>query len=199
VVAEEKKPQRKKSKKDLEEESYATWCGWHNDHGSLTGLVPSVYMNRQGEVIPSPDPAAGLYIKNRSGKIVRANLPTDCLAYQIGESAQIHSGGSLQATPHAVRGPNPSLEACQGLSRESFAVFMEPMWDELMDIPKATTPKQAMKGSSSKFLPRSVPPLSKRWNPEMDFGQFTAETLRLYTVVESGGSGTGNNSTALKM
>ncbi len=24
------------------------WCGWHNDHGSLTGLTSSMYVDRDG-------------------------------------------------------------------------------------------------------------------------------------------------------
>jgi len=42
------------------------------------------------------------------------------------ETSQIHTGGILQATPHAVRGCDPALEGCKGVSREAFAVFMEP-------------------------------------------------------------------------
>ncbi len=25
------------------------WCGWHNDHGSLTGLCPAMYLDPQGK------------------------------------------------------------------------------------------------------------------------------------------------------
>lgn len=42
------------------------------------------------------------------------------------ETSQIHTGGILQATPHAVRGCDPNIEGCSGLSRETCAVFMEP-------------------------------------------------------------------------
>jgi len=48
------------------------------------------------------DPESGLFIKKRSAETKKAAIPKDCLAFQIGESAQIHSGGKLQATPHAV-------------------------------------------------------------------------------------------------
>jgi len=175
-----------KTTKELEEESFANWGGWHNDHGSLTGLVPGLFMDTDGKVITSPDPSAGLYIKNRKGEIVKGTIPPNCMAFQMGESQQIHSGGALQATPHAIKGPNPEVKEAHGTSRQSFAVFMEPMWGEPMNIPKGTTPAQAQEGSSTKFLPKSVPPLSQRWNPEMDFGQFTAETLKCYTVVGGG-------------
>ncbi len=105
---------------------YSTWCGWHNDHCSMTGLVPAMYVDTNGQEIACPDPDAGLYIKSRKGELIHVNVPHDALAFQIGETAQIHTGGVLQATPHAVRGCNPNNSACKGISRESFAVFMEP-------------------------------------------------------------------------
>ena len=33
----------------------------------------------------SPDPDAGLYIRARSGKIVKVAIPKQCLAFQTGE------------------------------------------------------------------------------------------------------------------
>ena len=43
-----------------------SWCGWHNDHGSLTGLCSAMYFNEKGEEIPNPDPNSGLYIRSRT-------------------------------------------------------------------------------------------------------------------------------------
>ena len=37
------------------------------------------------ELEASPDPDAGLYIRARSGKIVKAVIPKYCLAFQTGE------------------------------------------------------------------------------------------------------------------
>jgi isopenicillin N synthase-like dioxygenase len=75
-----------------------------------------MYINKEGKEVPNPDQKSGfftlvaalifvrgLYIKSRSGALVKANVPPDHLAYQIGETAQIHSGGILQATPHCVK------------------------------------------------------------------------------------------------
>ena len=44
----------------------------------------------------------------------------DSLAFQIGECSQIHTGGILQATPHAVRGPTG--EGTVGISRVRFSI-----------------------------------------------------------------------------
>lgn len=42
------------------------WCGWHNDHGALTGLASAVYMDKNGKVIDNFfDTEGGLYAKNR--------------------------------------------------------------------------------------------------------------------------------------
>jgi hypothetical protein len=46
-----------------EDDLFSDWCGWHNDHGSLTGLVPAMYIDQNGKEIPNPDPKAGLYIR----------------------------------------------------------------------------------------------------------------------------------------
>lgn len=117
------------------------WCGLHLDHGSLTGLTSAIYLTQDGKEVPCPDPNAGLYILPRGGGTFKALIPKDCLAFQLGETAQIHSGGLLIATPHFVRAPAHSSGA-EGISRETFACFMQPMWDEVLDIPSETTPEQ---------------------------------------------------------
>jgi len=156
----------------------SSWCGWHNDHGSLTGLLPAMYINKEGKEIPSPDPKAGLYARSRNGQLIRVPIPFDHLAFQIGETAQIHSGGVLQATPHCVRAAQG--QNAVGISRETFAVFMEPMWNEPMNIPEGSNLDDVAMGSSSKYLPMGVPLLATRWKEQMDFGQFTDVTLKSY-------------------
>ena len=97
------------------------------------------------------------------------------MAYQIGETAQVHSGGILQATPHAVRG-----SSVPGVTRETFAVFMEPEYNEVMTVPEGMDPAAAQSQSSAENLPKGVPPLTIRWNNSMDFSDFTNETLKHY-------------------
>lgn len=80
-----------------------------------------------------------------------------------------------QATPHAVRGSN-----VPGVTRETFAVFMEPNWYEKMNCPPEIDPAQAQSQSAAENLPRGVPPLKSRWNPTQDFGEFTTATLSAY-------------------
>jgi len=77
-------------------QDFSSWCGWHNDHGSLTGLTSAMYMNQSGEDVPNEDPSSGLYICNRVGDICKVSIPVTSIGFQIGETAQVHSGGILQ-------------------------------------------------------------------------------------------------------
>jgi len=119
-----------------EERSIDSWCGWHNDHGLITGLAPAYYQyvdDNSDEEIRCPDPYAGLYVKNRKGEILRVRIPKDCLAFQIGLTAQVVTGGYLRATPHAVRALQypDSIRIC----RSTFAVFMQPNFDFTLNTP----------------------------------------------------------------
>lgn len=66
------------------------------------------------------------------------------------------------------------------MTRETYAVFMEPNWDEKMTCPEGIDPSQAQTQSAAENLPRGVPPLKSRWNAQQDFGEFTAATLSAY-------------------
>ena len=72
-----------------------------------------------------------LIIVSRGGDIYHVKLPKNAMGFQIGESAQIHSGGVLQATPHSVRAAD-----VDGCSRATLAVFMEPEHGERMTVPE---------------------------------------------------------------
>eukprot|EP00569_Conticribra_weissflogii_P005600 CAMPEP_0171348544 /NCGR_PEP_ID=MMETSP0878-20121228/31168_1 /TAXON_ID=67004 /ORGANISM="Thalassiosira weissflogii, Strain CCMP1336" /LENGTH=413 /DNA_ID=CAMNT_0011852923 /DNA_START=29 /DNA_END=1270 /DNA_ORIENTATION=+ len=154
---------------------FSNWCGWHNDHGSLTGLLPALYVNERGEIIDCPDPKAGLYIKSRTGKLVHAKLPENSLAFQVGETMQIHTGGWLQATPHAVRGCNVG-----NVTRETFAVFMEPEYHSSMNLPDGRTVEDTQCIEAEKWLPGSVQTLRSRWKPGMNFGEFSDATFSAF-------------------
>jgi len=154
------------------------WCGWHNDHGALTALTSSMFMNEQGEQIPNPDARSGLYIAPRQGGTdIKMNIPADCIAYQIGESSQILTGGLLMATPHMVRGPTQSQTVRpenKGVSRTTFAVFMQPNIFESLALPAGADASQAIDTNEW------VPDLKSRWQPGFDFSTFTKHTFAKY-------------------
>ncbi|KAL3913159.1 MAG: hypothetical protein SGPRY_008083 [Prymnesium sp.] len=157
---------------------FSDWCGWHNDHGSLTGLVAGMYIDsRSGEVLPaSPDPSAGLYVRDRRGTLHHLPISEDEIAFQIGEAAQIHSGGVLQATPHAVRACDPASASSRYACREAFAVFMQPFWGEQMTVPRGIPPKVAMAQGAIGMLPPRVPSIESRWDDSLTFGDFTRKS-----------------------
>ena len=77
---------------------------------------------------------------------------------------QVHSGGLLQATPHYVRGPS-AASASLGLSRNTFAVFLQPDLGEPMACPP---------GASDADVGVEL------WTRGMDFGLFAAAKLKKY-------------------
>lgn len=123
--------------------------------------------------VDCPDLEAGLYIKSRNGQQVHVSLPSGSLGFQIGETAQIHSGGVLQATPHAVRGCRSDR-----ISRESFAVFMEPEYSGDMNLPQGKTAEDIQRRTS--HLPPTVRTLQSRWKPGMNFGEFSNATFQAF-------------------
>jgi isopenicillin N synthase-like dioxygenase len=56
---------RKVAEKEEKEEEgaghdpFSSWCGWHNDHGSLTGLVSAMFTDQDGNIVQNTDPEAG--------------------------------------------------------------------------------------------------------------------------------------------
>lgn len=90
-----------------------SWCGLHLDHSLLTGLTSAMFMDEEtgvGQPLGNEDNRffehslkdAGLYIKDKQGKMIKVVIPPDCLAFQLGEAAQVASRGKLMATPHLV-------------------------------------------------------------------------------------------------
>ncbi len=74
---------------------------WHNDCGFITCLAPNIFLDSAGNRIPNPQPdLAGLWVARRGdGMPVKIDIPRDCMAIQIGECAQIVTGGALVSEP----------------------------------------------------------------------------------------------------
>lgn len=150
--------QESESKNDT---GVSSWCGWHTDHGSLTGLTSGMYMKKGAEIF-CPDLAAGLYVRTRNNQIVRAVFGEDELAYQIGEIAEILSQGLLCATPHCVQAPKG--EEAIGVERSTFALFMQPDWDEFLKFPSGFHHHKEL-----------IPP-----NGSLTFGEYSEALLHKY-------------------
>ncbi|KAJ3213851.1 hypothetical protein HK099_007166 [Clydaea vesicula] len=111
-----------------------SWCGLHVDHSMLTGLTSAMFVDESIYPFEEKDKSspemkdilktAGLYIKDRDDHYIKVNIPADCLAFQIGEAAQVASNGLFISTPHLVKGASAPF-----LARNTFAVFMQPNID----------------------------------------------------------------------
>jgi isopenicillin N synthase-like dioxygenase len=124
-----------KGAEDDGEEDLDSWCGTHLDHGCLTGLTSAMYVDEAANPpvfsaekveLPEleggpPDKEAGLYIKDRTGNIVKVGIPRDGLAFQTGEALERITRGRFKAVPHFVRGMRPSKGV--GVARNTLAVF----------------------------------------------------------------------------
>lgn len=130
------------------------WCATHLDHGCLTGLTSAMFVDEAkadpavprfepalpetlqplDELAASPDPAAGLYIKSRTGETVQVKIPRDCIAFQTGEALERITGGKFKAVPHFVRGARAALGG-EGskIARNTLAVFTQPNLGEEVD------------------------------------------------------------------
>ncbi|PWY95599.1 Clavaminate synthase-like protein [Aspergillus sclerotioniger CBS 115572] len=132
----EKKEEEEGKEDDGEDDD---WCATHLDHGCLTGLTSAMFVDedehnpqRADKMSPlpelevSPDPKAGLYIRSRTGQIVKVNIPKDCLAFQTGEALQLITQGQFRAVPHFVKG----AKGVGKIARNTLAVFTQPNLDE---------------------------------------------------------------------
>lgn len=161
------------------------WCGWHNDNSVLTGLVPAMWLYEDtGEEVPSTtslSSTGGLHVRGRDRSVLRVPLPSDCLGFQIGEAAQVLSGGALVATPHQVRS-HQRREGERPICRESFALFIEPQWDAAIAPPKGVGYDSVLKEEETEL----IPPLSKRLKrtpPDetpVVFGEYLADSFQEY-------------------
>ena len=97
------------------------------------------------ELESSPDPDAGLYIRARSGKIVKVVIPKHCLAFQTGEGSsrfqycltcsalEIATAGKLRAVPHLVKGSH-----VKGIARNTLAVFIQNDLEDVLGVSDET-------------------------------------------------------------
>ncbi|KAI1202728.1 hypothetical protein F5X97DRAFT_318874 [Nemania serpens] len=133
--------------KGMEEDN---WCAVHKDHGCLTGLTSAMFVDElttnvklpsfEGSKVPetlptieelptSPDPQAGLWIKDRKGVPVQVKIPRDCIAFQTGEALERITNGKFKAVEHSVRGAY-----ARGVARNTLAVFTQPNLEDEVDL-----------------------------------------------------------------
>lgn len=105
------------------------WLGFHNDQCLLTGLLPAQYFSSLDTEYSST--GGGLCVKSTfSTKPKIVEIPPNCLAFQVGETAQILTGGVFRARPHGVVPPSVS-----GVSRVNLVIFFQPNPWVCMNLP----------------------------------------------------------------
>ncbi|KAH0451241.1 hypothetical protein IEQ34_018540 [Dendrobium chrysotoxum] len=109
----------KQQSESMKDTGVSSWCGWHTDHGSLTGLTSGMYI-KNGVEVSCPDLAAGLYA--------------------------------------------PKGEESIGVERSTFALFMQPDWDEFLKFPAEIHHHQEL-----------IPP-----NGTLTFGEYSEALLHKY-------------------
>jgi len=94
-----------------EDDGNPYWCGLHRDHGLFTGLCPEVYF-REGKRSPKPE-RSGLHILDAEISL------KGVMMFQIGESLEVYTNGSVRATEHYVQ------KAFGGYERYTMASFFQ--------------------------------------------------------------------------
>jgi isopenicillin N synthase-like dioxygenase len=172
-------PLEESNDSDAQTKPFDNWIGWHNDSGFLTSLSGDLYVNATGKSLDKSeiDPAAGLYVTDRSGESIHVSIPEDCMAVQIGEVVQILTGGVVSATPHCVRGPSPNFNGVK-VARISCPCFIDSKPIYPLVAPEGCSREQVVNAGIGR---EKVPALEDRWTEDgMSFGDFLQKTFERY-------------------
>ncbi|KAM0877748.1 hypothetical protein ACQ4PT_035307 [Festuca glaucescens] len=187
------------------------WQEWHYDYGVLTVLTAPLFLRsalRQecavSEECSFPDGQTHLQLFNKR-RMFLVRCSQESFIVQIGEAADILSGGKLRSTLHAVSRPL----GLPNISRETFVVFLQPSWDKTLpcsgypsadeddssDHLESASRSDGPAGSCSKHILmqdilKKIPPLSSRLKEGMTFAEFSRQTTKQYY----GGGGIQQNS-----
>ena len=151
-------------------------CGWHLDHGCITTLVSPAYIDEiRKKKIKEPE-YSGLYTINKENKIIKVNIPEDCIAIQIGEIFQILSNGLLKATPHCV-----SNGIINNISREQFVLFMDCEYNQKLNIPDyGNTLDYTLNNNINNNMSNEIIKLEERFKDCDYYYQFEENCLNAY-------------------
>jgi len=143
------------------------WDDWHTDYSLLTALTHPLYFTKEGEVYPSGH--SSLNIKDRQGNPHEVVYEENELAIQASDALFILSGGRLLATPHSVR---ISKKMPLNLFRINLAVFFQPNYNYIMNIPGGEEFKDIIKKDPMKFEFENAP-----FKNGMDYGKYFEDSL----------------------
>ena len=105
--------------------------------------------------------------------MLRIGIPPNMIAFQLGESTQIHTGGYLEATPHCV--VKSEELAGKQVGRNTFALFMQPDPLEIMKTPEGIDQKKVLTKAEK------IPQIKERWENGIRFKEFHHKTIQHYS------------------
>lgn len=117
------------------DDSAGLWCGQHLDRSALTAICAAAYYSAStGKRLDSEPEGAGLFVDG-----ARANIPPDCLGFQVGKVTQLLTNDAVRATPHLVK-------KVPGVHRRTLALFFEPPLDYVMRSRSVAFPDRFVDG-----------------------------------------------------
>ena len=177
------------------------WQEWHYDYGVLTVLTAPLFLRSAlGLECPDsrecslPDGHTHLQLFNKR-RIFSVRCSQESFIVQVGEAADILSGGKLRSTLHAVSRPL----GLPNISRETFVVFLQPSWDKTLPCSGYSSADEDDSSDHMELALRSdrsagscgehmlmqeilkkIPPLSSRLKEGMTFAEFSRQTTKRY-------------------
>ncbi|CAM0958422.1 unnamed protein product [Alopecurus aequalis] len=177
------------------------WQEWHYDYGVLTVLTAPLFLRsalgqecQDIKECSLPDGHTHLQLFNKR-RIFSVRCSQESFIVQVGEAADILSGGKLRSTLHAVSKPL----GMPNISRETFVVFLQPSWDKTLpcsgnssadeddssDHMELAFRSDRSAGSCSEQMLmqeilKKIPPLSSRLKEGMTFAEFSRQTTKRY-------------------
>lgn len=152
----------------------------------LTCLTPALYTDHNGEEIQWSDPAVGLHGQTKTGEVVKVNVPKDCMIVQIGEAMEVLTGGVIKALPHAVVPLRHTGPGVSPVSRNTMALFIDPVHQDELTIPPERTEGELFMCDTTKGL--LTPKLRGRWLKGDTYGSFYLRSIAAYKQPEKSGS-----------
>uniref|UniRef100_A0A0A9GM59 Isopenicillin N synthase-like Fe(2+) 2OG dioxygenase domain-containing protein n=1 Tax=Arundo donax TaxID=35708 RepID=A0A0A9GM59_ARUDO len=176
------------------------WQEWHYDYGIFTVLTAPLFWHASmvEECLISqewcpPDGHTHLQLCSRR-KTFSVRCSPESFIVQVGEAADILSGGKLKSTLHAVSRPLGFAD----ISRETFVVFLQPSWDKTLTYSgyssdaedESSNDKMSIRSDGSagschedvcmQEILKKIPPLSSRLKEGMTFAEFSRQTTKQY-------------------
>lgn len=139
------------------------WATAHRDYSVMTALTEPLIIDEDTQQEVKLE-HSGLVITAQNQDHMIERLEPDTMLVQLGEVAEIISGGLLTGTPHQVK----HFEGSKRLFRGQFVLFMDPLPNTVLEPVRC--PPQFVESS------KELLPIAYRWQPGQTFGNYYANT-----------------------